>query len=97
MTSTPPRGAVWLIELFVPSPNAEPVFGDLAEEFAAQTGLSGHAAARRWYWRQAVSTILHLARASIQAAPWSAAALVYGSLVAAGLPTWRSGSRSSSS
>ena len=82
MTSTPPRGAVWLIELFIARVSAEPVFGDLAEEFAVRTGGSGHAA-RRWYWRQAVSTILHLAWASIQAAPWSTAALVLGGLVLA--------------
>jgi hypothetical protein len=80
----PPRTAVWLIEFFVPPATAEPAVGDLAEEFAARAGGS-EAKARLWYWRQTLQTIPQLMWASVRLAPWSAAALVLGSLVVAAL------------
>ena len=84
MTRKPPRAALWLIGLFVPRATAEPVVGDLAEEFVARVRAS-EPAARRWYWRQALRTTAHLVWGSVRAAPWSTAALLLGSLVLAAL------------
>jgi len=81
MITTPPRGAVRLIELFVPAGSSEPVLGDLEEEFARRLGEAGSTTARRWYWRQALRTTAHLAWGSVRAAPWSTAAQVLASLV----------------
>ena len=71
MTSTPPRAAIWLIELFVPVPGAEHVLGDLEEEFAGRLTRSGHQGARRWYWREAFRTTVHLIWGAMRTAPWS--------------------------
>ena len=60
MTSKPPRAAVWLVELFAPIESAEGVLGDLEEEFAGRLTRSGDRPARRWYWRQALRTTVHL-------------------------------------
>jgi hypothetical protein len=85
MITTPPRGAVWLIKLFVPIPSTDPVLGDLEEEFASRLNQSGPGAARRWYWRQALSAIAHLVWESVRAAPSSTVRLVSVSLLAATL------------
>jgi hypothetical protein len=69
MTSKAPHAAVWLVELFAPMENAEGVLGDLEEEFAGRLTRSGHRAARRWYWRQALRTTIHLFWGSIRTAP----------------------------
>jgi len=42
----PPRGAVWLIELFTPYEQAESIPGDLLEEFSDLASKSGVAYAR---------------------------------------------------
>jgi hypothetical protein len=72
-----------MIQLFVPTGNTEVVLGDLLEEFAQRLSQSRPGQARRWLWRQALRTAAHLAWESVRVAPWSAAALVLGSLVAA--------------
>ena len=86
----PPLIAAWLIELVTPHEQAESIPGDLLEEFSDLASKSGLASARRWYWRQSVKTIAHLAGAGFRVAPWSiAGAVVMGYLLrwfSAGLP-----------
>ncbi len=86
----PPLIAAWLIELVTPHEQAESIPGDLLEEFSELASKSGLASARRWYWRQSVKTIAHLAGAGFRVAPWSiAGAVVMGYLLrwfSAGLP-----------
>jgi hypothetical protein len=77
----PPRGAVWLIELFAPYEQAESIPGDLLEEFSDLASKSGVAYARGWYWRQSVRTIFHLIRSGFRVAPWSIAGVVLGGIL----------------
>ena len=56
----PPHIALWLVDLFTPSEQAESIPGDLLEEFLELALKSGDAFARRWYWRQSVKTVAHL-------------------------------------
>jgi Fe2+ transport system protein B len=72
----PPRIAVWVVNLFAPSEEAESISGDLQEEFAQVASKSGAAVARSWYWRQAVKTIVDLAASGLSSAPWSTTAAV---------------------
>lgn len=81
MNSKPPRAAVWLVELFAPIESSEGVLGDLEEEFAGRLTRSGHRPARRWYWRHALRTAVHLVWGTVRAAPWSTTAQVLASLV----------------
>src|SRR5215469_405524 len=67
----PPRLAAWLVELFASADQAEPLLGDLREEFSDSARKSGVVFARRWYWRQAAKTIARLAGAGLTAARWS--------------------------
>ncbi len=62
----PPRFPAWLVALFAPAGQAEAILGDLHEEFVRF--------GRRWYWRHALRTALHLAAAQIAGAPWATAA-----------------------
>ncbi len=55
MMPTPPRLAVWLLTLRVPAREQEPILGDLQEQFTALAHDAGPAAARRFYWRAALS------------------------------------------
>jgi len=73
-----PRIASWLVYLFAPAEQAEAIVGDMLEEFSNRAERSGVAAARRWYWREAVRTTVHLAAAGISSAPWLTAAAVVG-------------------
>jgi hypothetical protein len=74
----PPRVAVCLLTLFTPAGEAESIPGDLLEEFSQIASRSGVAFARRWYWRQAVTTIAYLIAAGFRTAPWTIAAAVVG-------------------
>ena len=74
----PPRLATWLINLFTPVEDPESILGDLLEEFSEFASKSGVAFARRWYWRQTIRTIAHLAGSGFRAAPWSTTAAVVG-------------------
>jgi hypothetical protein len=72
----PSRIGVWLVTLFTPADQAESIVGDLLEEFCQLASKSGVAFARRWYWRQTVKTIPHLAGNGFRVAPWSTVAFV---------------------
>jgi hypothetical protein len=76
----PPRIASWLLNLFTPADDEESIMGDLREEFAHFATTSGVTFASRWYWRQTVKTIAHLAGAGFRGAPWSTTAAVVGGL-----------------
>lgn len=73
----PPRIATWLINLFTPV-EQESILGDLVEEYSHLTSKSGVAYARRWYWRQTVKAIAHLAVTGYRTAPWSTTAVIAG-------------------
>jgi hypothetical protein len=78
----PPRFAAWLLSLFALDDAAEHILGDLLEEFGRLFAKSGARAARRWYWRQALKTILQLALLGFRTAPWlTTAAVVTGFLL----------------
>jgi hypothetical protein len=77
-TVQPPSAAVWLLGLFMVAEQQESILGDLLEEFVRYTASSGIDFGRRWYWRQALKTIVHLFGAAYRAAPWSISAAVGG-------------------
>ena len=72
----PPRIAGWITALFVPAQEAESIVGDLQEEFSRVASTAGFAIARRWYWRQSISTIAAFVFSGFRTAPWSTAAAV---------------------
>ncbi len=74
----PPSVAVWLVNLFTPSEEAEAISGDLHEEFSHLASKSGVAFARQWYWRQVLKTIAHLFCSAFHVAPWATTAAVVG-------------------
>jgi hypothetical protein len=71
-----PSIAVWLVHLFTSAEKGESILGDLIEECSHLASKSGVAVARRWYWRQTVKTVAHLAATGFRAAPWSTTAVV---------------------
>jgi len=77
-SKNPPRLAARALNLFASADQAESILGDLLEEFLQIGSKSGAAAARRWYWRQILTTIAHLAGSGACSAPWSTAAAVIG-------------------
>lgn len=77
----PPRIAVWLVDLFAASREAESLLGDMLEEFSHLASKSGVAFARKWYWRQTRKTITHLAGNAFRVAPGLIAATVIGGLL----------------
>lgn len=74
----PPRFAEWLLTLFALDDQAEPILGDLLEEFNLRASKSGGPFARRWYWRQTFKTVLQLAILGFRTAPWLTTAAVAG-------------------
>jgi hypothetical protein len=66
----PPRFAVWLVAAFALDTQAEPVEGDLLEEFSAIASNANPSAARSWYWKQSLKTCALLAWTSLRTAPW---------------------------
>jgi len=80
----PPRIALWLVDLFAPSEQAESIPGDLLEEFSELASKSGDAFARRWYWRQSVKTVAHLFATGFLVVPW----LIAGTVVGGWLLCW---------
>ena len=74
----PPRLAVWLVNLFTLPDTAEAIMGDLLEEFSQIAHQAGVVFARRWYWRQALKTIVHLIYTAYRTAPWWTSAGVAG-------------------
>lgn len=54
MNPTPPRLALRLLALRVPEQELEFVLGDLTERFDEQVAVRGPAAARRWFWAEAL-------------------------------------------
>lgn len=74
----PPRSAALLVSLFASPDAAEAIEGDLLEEFLLLASKSGVAFARRWYWRQALKTVLQLARVGFRTAPLKTTAAIVG-------------------
>ncbi len=58
----PPRLAAWLVRASAPAEERADVLADLADELNEHASRVGAAAARRWYWRQALGSIVPLVR-----------------------------------
>src|SRR5215204_5139116 len=72
MSATPPRIARAIVSLATDSDDRRWLLADLDEEFGALTGSDpGHA--RRWYWRQAITSLFPLVRRRLQRRPPSTA------------------------
>ena len=67
--TAPPPSAEWLVSLVAGPEQTATMLGDLHEEFSEVVSQSGLATARRWYWRQSVSTITHLIAGQVRHAP----------------------------
>lgn len=75
----PPLIASWLIDLFATPEQAESILGDLLEESSDIASNSGVTSARRWYWRQTVSTVAHLFAAGFRSErSWAIAGVIVG-------------------
>ncbi len=72
----PPGIAAWLVSLFGSADQAESILGDLEEEVSDMATKSAAVSARRWYWRQSLRTIAHLAGTGVRNAPWPLAGIV---------------------
>jgi hypothetical protein len=57
----PPRLPRWLLGVLVSGADRALFLGDIDEEFASRAESRGIRAARRWYWRQLMSSIAPLA------------------------------------
>jgi putative ABC transport system permease protein len=71
---TPPALARRLLLRLLPPADRSAILGDLDEEFAHVCGEAGPRAARRWYWRQAltsVPSIIRLRHRARRRSPWS--------------------------
>jgi hypothetical protein len=58
-----------LLKFFASEPDFDIVIGDLSEEFQQQLSAFGHAAARRWYWREALRNATAFARRELLRTP----------------------------
>lgn len=54
----PPRVAETILSRLLPERDRGPILGDLAEEYTRRSQTNGAKAARSWYWRQFVRSIL---------------------------------------
>ncbi len=54
----PPRLALALLDRFLADPVREAVLGDLLEEFPRRALRDGPGAARRWFWRQTLASLV---------------------------------------
>lgn len=86
-SSQPPRIASWLLTLFTPAEVAEPIMGDLFEEFSGLVLKSDIGFARNWYWRQTLKTILYTGGDAFRAAPWLMFVTIAGGLWLIGFAT----------
>ncbi|HUE86157.1 MAG TPA: ADOP family duplicated permease [Vicinamibacterales bacterium] len=58
MNRRPPWLAQWLMTRSLHATERDVVVGDLVEAFCARASARGVRAARRWYWRQALSSVI---------------------------------------
>jgi putative ABC transport system permease protein len=54
----PPRLALWMLRVRLSAEDREFAIGDLEEEFLDRVERDGRARARRWYWRQALRSLI---------------------------------------
>jgi predicted permease len=64
---TPPRVAEWIVRASIVKRDADAAIGDLYEEFSDRCRRNGSRHARRWYWRQALSSLVPNLRRRIPA------------------------------
>jgi hypothetical protein len=77
----PPRLASWLVSLFALDNQAEPIEGDLLEEFSSIESRENSIAARRWYWKQSLKSAARLAWTSFRTAPGLISATTIGAFL----------------
>src|SRR5215217_8047398 len=68
---TPPRLAERILRATAPADEEPYVLSDLCEELQMRAQLHGAAAARRWYWRQVLTSIIPLLRIRLTTRPVS--------------------------
>jgi len=73
--------ASWLLKLFTPPDQAEPISGDLSEEFATMASTLGSGRARRWYWQQCIKSSAHLLAREFHESPPIIAATALGGYI----------------
>src|SRR5574338_692152 len=61
---TPPRLPAALLRALLPLAERQEVLGELGVEFAERVGTHGSGRARRWYWRQTLTSAPSLVRRS---------------------------------
>ena len=61
----PPHLATSIIARLLPLGEREDTLGDLAERFHRHVERSGAGSARRWYWKQVLSSILPMIRVRV--------------------------------
>jgi hypothetical protein len=74
----PSRTAIWLITLFGPGEAGQASLGDLLEEFSSQRRKMRGPAAKRWFWRQTLRTLVYLVGREIRIAPVTVAVAAIG-------------------
>ncbi len=62
LSSTPPAVATRVIASLIPPAEREDTLGDLTERFQRREVRHGAAAARRWYWKQAMIFLIRVPR-----------------------------------
>jgi hypothetical protein len=76
----PPWLASWLVFFCAPAPQSDAILGDLHEEFVVISEEAGATAARSWYWRNALRTIVDLLASAMRAAPFRLAGTLLSAL-----------------
>lgn len=60
MQFKPPVSAIFLLSLFAPYEQRDAMLGDLLEEVSELAVRSGLRAARTWYWKQTLRSVVHI-------------------------------------
>jgi hypothetical protein len=77
----PPRMALSLLRMLVPTDQLDAAVGDLVEEFSDRAGRSDFVTARRWFWRQTWKTIAHFLLGQFRETPGATAATIMSALL----------------
>jgi len=76
----PPRLALSLLKMSIPTDQHDAVVGDLLEEFSDRARGSELMTARRWFWRQTWKTIGHFLLGPFRETPVATAATIVSAL-----------------
>ena len=76
----PPRLALSLLKMLIPTDQHEAAVGDLLEEFSDRARVSELMTARRWFWHQTWKTIGHFLLGQFRETPVATAATIVSAL-----------------